>query len=67
VTTLTQREREVVQLLHDGHTMVRVAALLRISEHTVRVHVNNVARRLPGDPPALRRVLRHASTLLATV
>ena len=43
---LTKREREVATLLAEGHATLNVAATLSISEHTVRVHVRNIYRKL---------------------
>lgn len=43
---LTVREREIVALLAQGHTNARIAALTGLSEHTVRAHLRNIARKL---------------------
>jgi two-component system nitrate/nitrite response regulator NarL len=43
---LTAREREIVALLAQGHTNARIAALTGLSEHTVRAHLRNIARKL---------------------
>jgi DNA-binding NarL/FixJ family response regulator len=62
---LTPREREVVELLASGYSYRLIAARLRISRETVRVHVKHIAAKIPGEPPALRRILAHAAALLA--
>jgi DNA-binding NarL/FixJ family response regulator len=43
---LTAREREVLALLARGHTVVSAAALLGVSEHTVKTHVKSLYRKL---------------------
>jgi FixJ family two-component response regulator len=61
---LTTRQREIVILLHMGKGYREVAGALGITRRTVRIHVQTIARRLDGDDPPLRRVLRHAERLL---
>ncbi len=43
---LTSRERDVLQLLADGETTPSIAALLKLSESTVRTHVENMRTKL---------------------
>ena len=43
---LTQREREVLELLAQGQTTEAIAAILVLSLHTVRNHVRNVMTKL---------------------
>lgn len=43
---LTVREREVFELLVQGKTTKEIAALLFISEITVRNHISNVRKKL---------------------
>lgn len=43
---LTAREREVVALLADGHTMGSIAETLFISERTVKFHCKNAYDKL---------------------
>jgi two-component system NarL family response regulator len=43
---LSPREREVVQLMFEGHSNREMASKLGISEHTVNVHVHNVMEKL---------------------
>jgi DNA-binding NarL/FixJ family response regulator len=44
--SLTNREREVVDLLGRGYSIQRIAAELNLSSHTVRVHVGNCINKL---------------------
>ena len=43
---LTDRQREVVQLVAEGHPVKKIAAILNISRKTVAFHKSNVMRRL---------------------
>ena len=43
---LTVRQREVVQLVAEGHPVKEIAAILNISRKTVAFHKSNVMRRL---------------------
>ena len=43
---LTDRQREVVQLVAEGHSVKEIAAILNISRKTVAFHKSNVMRRL---------------------
>jgi DNA-binding NarL/FixJ family response regulator len=43
---LTSRERQVLELLSDGHTMRKIATRLSISPRTVETHVANIYRKL---------------------
>jgi DNA-binding NarL/FixJ family response regulator len=45
-TALTSREREVLQLVSDGHTTQAVADILKISPHTVTRHRANLMEKL---------------------
>lgn len=45
---LTPRETEVVELVCQGLPAKRIAAELHISVHTVEVHIENAARKLPN-------------------
>jgi two-component system, NarL family, response regulator NreC len=46
VSTLAPREREVLQLLAEGHTAASSAEKLGISFHTVETHRRNIMRKL---------------------
>jgi two-component system response regulator NreC len=43
---LTSREREVLQLIAEGHGSRSIAALLHISDNTVRVHRSSIMEKL---------------------
>ena len=43
---LTEREREVLELLRQGHTNRTIARRLQIAEGTVKTHVNHILHRL---------------------
>lgn len=43
---LTEREREVLQLLAEGRSNDEIAAALSITEHTVRSHTQHIYRKL---------------------
>ena len=45
-STLTLREREVMKLLAEGHTVKKVAAVLGVSAKTVEAHKFNLMRKL---------------------
>ena len=44
--TLTRREREVLQLVAEGHTSAEIAARLGISPRTIEMHRRNLVRKL---------------------
>lgn len=44
--SMTERELEVLRLLHEGRTVHQIAGLLTISEHTARGHVKKVLQKL---------------------
>ncbi len=46
MSRLTEREREVLQLLADGLNNAGIAQRLHLSAHTVRTHVGNIMRKL---------------------
>lgn len=46
---LTQREREVMSLVAEGHSNKIIADKLDISSHTAKFHVTNVMRKLGVD------------------
>lgn len=43
---LSQREREILELLVEGHTKQRIAAQLQLSPHTIDGHVRNIYSKL---------------------
>jgi DNA-binding CsgD family transcriptional regulator len=58
---LTQRQREVIASIANGHTDVEIAALLSISPRTVRAHCDRLrmkleVRRRREIPAAFRRL-----------
>lgn len=46
VRRLTEREREVAALMGQGLSVARIAQRLALAPHTVRVHINNITRKL---------------------
>jgi DNA-binding NarL/FixJ family response regulator len=46
VTSLTNREKEIIRLISEGSTAKEIASNLKISVNTVGVHRNNVMRKL---------------------
>ncbi|MBA2680150.1 MAG: hypothetical protein H0U76_17360 [Ktedonobacteraceae bacterium] len=59
--TLTHREREVLQLVAEGHTDREVAETLIISPRTVNRHLSNIFVKLdvPGRAAAVALAIRH--------
>jgi DNA-binding NarL/FixJ family response regulator len=49
IPALTQREREVLRLLADGHANEAIASRLGISTETVRTHVRKAMAKLDAD------------------
>jgi len=43
---LSAREREIAQLLLDGYATLNAAAILELSEHTVRTYVRRLYKKL---------------------
>lgn len=43
---LTEREREVLQLLSTGLTYEKIAEQLEVSHETVKMHLKNIYRKL---------------------
>jgi DNA-binding NarL/FixJ family response regulator len=46
VDPLTRREFEILQMIGEGHTNRQIAASLRITEKTVKNHINNIYSKL---------------------
>ncbi|MFO1349328.1 MAG: response regulator transcription factor [Gammaproteobacteria bacterium] len=46
VDSLTHREREVLDRIGEGLSVARIAAELKLSPHTVRVHLGNIMKKL---------------------
>jgi DNA-binding NarL/FixJ family response regulator len=46
VPTLSERERQVLELLSRGSTITSIATSLNISTHTVNMHLRSIYRRL---------------------
>ena len=46
VPTLSERERQVLELLSRGSTITSIASTLNISTHTVNMHLRSIYRRL---------------------
>lgn len=56
LASLTEREREVLALMAEGHTNHAIAGKLFVSEAAVRKHIGNIFAKLPLDPHSDRRV-----------
>ena len=58
---LTEREREILQLVAEGHTNIVIAQKLSISLRTVETHRANLTRKLDIHSPAdlVRYAIRH--------
>ncbi len=56
---LTAREREILDLMAQGHSNARIGELLHLSQRTVEAHVRSIFARLdlPESPDSSRRVL----------
>jgi DNA-binding NarL/FixJ family response regulator len=46
LTSLTARERQILELLSEGHQNKLIAHRMSLSEHTVKVHVHNLLSKL---------------------
>jgi len=46
VDTLTKREREILQLVAEGHSNSQLARMLWVTEQTVKFHLSNIYRKL---------------------
>jgi DNA-binding NarL/FixJ family response regulator len=46
VETLTKREREILQLVAEGHSNSQLARMLWVTEQTVKFHLSNIYRKL---------------------
>jgi len=46
VRTLTKREREILQLVAEGHSNSQLARMLWVTEQTVKFHLSNIYRKL---------------------
>lgn len=53
IPTLTKREKEVLQLIVDGHTTQEIAEILHLSTHTIESHRNNLMIKLNVNNVAL--------------
>jgi DNA-binding NarL/FixJ family response regulator len=56
LASLTDREREVLALMAEGHTNHAIATRLVVSEAAVRKHIGGIFAKLPLDPDRDRRV-----------
>jgi len=57
VTPLTQRERQILIHVTDGHTNKQIAAALKISEQTIKNHISAILRKLSANDRAHAAVL----------
>jgi len=61
---VTDRERQVIELVLEGLSYREVGSRLGIREKTVNAHVQAVASRLPGNGRPITRIVRHADKIL---
>lgn len=66
---LTSREREILQLVAEGHTNRDIAAVLGISQRTVEIHRANMMHKLglKGVPEVVKYALQHGFVDLGQV
>lgn len=57
---LTDRQREIYELLIHGMDYEQVARKLDLSYRTVRFHTARMAAKIPGNGAPLRKVLTYA-------
>jgi DNA-binding NarL/FixJ family response regulator len=57
-SSLTRREREIVQMVAEGHTNKQIAHLLIISQKTVETHRASIMRKLKASSTA--DIIRYA-------
>lgn len=48
-TVLTVREKEVIYFISKGYSNSKIAAILNISEHTVKAHISSIIRKIGGE------------------
>lgn len=58
-TPLTARQWEVARLVALGYTTKRIAKALLISPRTVKEHVREAGKKVPGDTSARHRLTFH--------
>ena len=68
LTTLTDREREILSLMAEGHSNQGLSTQLRLSPRTIETHVRNIFLKLdiPESADYHRRVLAVLALLRAT-
>ncbi len=66
VDRLSSREREVLQLIAEGHTSQAAALILNVSAKTVETHRTNLTKKLKARslPDLVRIALKHRLTFL---
>ncbi len=58
-TPLTERQWQVARLVALGRSTREIGTSLNISPRTVKEHVREAARRVPGDTTARHRLIFH--------
>lgn len=61
---LTNREREILQTLSDGASNKEIANALNISEHTVKIHLKNILKKLQVNNRLQAAVYAHRKGLI---
>jgi DNA-binding NarL/FixJ family response regulator len=62
---LTRREREILQLVSEGHTNVQIARTLWVTEQTVKFHLANIFRKVDVTNRTQASRWAHAHGLLS--
>lgn len=55
---MTARQSEIARMLAAGLTVKEVGQVLGVALSTAESHVEAIARKLPGQTPPIRRILR---------
>lgn len=51
-SVLTERETEIIKLIGEGFTTIKIAQKLKVSVHTINTHRKNISKKLKINTPA---------------